>query len=319
MNRCLDLAKRGAGHVSPNPMVGAVLVAGDRVIGEGYHHKHGGPHAEVEAVNSVAKGERHLISKSTLYVNLEPCCTHGKTPPCTDMILTERIPRVVVAMTDPNPNVNGRGLAQLSEAGVEVIANVLEAEARWLNRRFETFQTQQRPYVILKWAQSADGFIGKEGQRVKISSTLSDRLVHKWRSEEDAILVGKRTAQVDNPQLTVRHWTGRNPKRVVLDRENNLSRELHLFDNSAETIVLSQADGPADILVQLYPLGVMSLMVEGGAQVLASFIEANLWDEARVIISSGTLNEGIKAPVLTKAVRHSQALDSDRILLFTNS
>lgn len=318
MQRCLDLAKLGAGAVSHNPMVGAVLVADDRVIGEGYHRKFGGPHAEAEAFNSVPEADRSLIPSSTLYVNLEPCCTTGKTPPCTDLILSQGIRNVVVAMADPNPAVNGKGISQLTQAGVEVVIGTMEDEARWLNRRFVTFHEKQRPYVILKWAQSADGFMGRRGERIKISGALADRLVHKWRSEEDSVLVGTETARIDNPRLTVRHWSGRNPLRVVIDRSHALQSGLHIFDATAETLILDETEDASSMLRQLHEQQVMSVMVEGGRNVLHSFIEANLWDEARVIIGGTSLQSGIEAPLIHRAPTSSMGIGTDRILLFVN-
>lgn len=317
MHRCLALAAHGAGRVSPNPMVGAVVVHDGQVIGEGFHQHYGGPHAEVNAINSVSAENRNLISSATLYVNLEPCCTHGNTPPCTDLIIEHQIPRVVISMQDANASVNGKGATQLRQAGVDVVEGCMEESARWLNRRFTTYHKEQRPYVILKWAQSSDGFIGQTKKRMKISNSMTDRLVHKWRSEEDAVLVGSKTARIDNPRLTARLWPGSNPLRVVADRSGDLPADLEVFDSTAPTLVTS-AKTVRELLNELFRRQVLSVLVEGGAKLLNSFLEANLWDEARVIISDQPLREGVAAPHLPGVPKSRRTIGTDEILLIVN-
>lgn len=238
MRRALELAEWGRGYVSPNPLVGCVIVHEDRIIGEGWHREYGGPHAEVNAVNSVEN--QALLSESTVYVTLEPCAHWGKTPPCANLLVEKKVKKVVIAATDSNPLVGGRGIEILKNAGIEVETGILEKDARWQNRRFFTQIEKQRPYVILKWAQTQDGFVAKENFDSKwISNSHSRQLVHKWRAEEDAILVGKNTAAYDNPRLDVRDWVGKNPIRVVLDSKLELSSELNLFDQSIPTLVFN--------------------------------------------------------------------------------
>lgn len=240
MHRCLQLARLGAGAVAPNPMVGAVLVHEGRIIGEGYHRQYGCPHAEVDCLQSVLEGDKHLIPQSILYVSLEPCAHFGKTPPCADLIIGHKIPHVVVGCRDPFPAVNGKGIEKLQAAGTHVEAGVLEAACRKLNERFFTFHQQHRPYVVLKWAQTADGKMAKDGpERLLISNAMTNRLVHRWRSEEMAILVGTNTAWADNPSLTTRLWPGPNPVRLVVDLHLRLPKNLHLFDASAPTLVFN--------------------------------------------------------------------------------
>lgn len=314
MARCLQLAVQGCGMTAPNPMVGAVLVHQNEIIGEGFHRQFGGPHAEVECIRSVPEGKRELISESTLYVSLEPCNHFGKTPPCTELILEYQIPKVVIGCIDRSPGVNGEGLRRLSEAGVEVIAGVMEREAQFLNRRFFTFHERQRPYVILKWAQTAGGVMGVTGERLKISNAITDRKVHQWRSEESAILVGTKTALLDNPHLTTRLWPGNNPIRIVIDRELVLPGSLHLFDSQAPVWIFNRKRegdeghvkyihcGTEDnltpfILTELHKRNILSLLVEGGAFTLQSFLDSGLWDEARLIVNRELdLSEGLHAP-----------------------
>jgi diaminohydroxyphosphoribosylaminopyrimidine deaminase/5-amino-6-(5-phosphoribosylamino)uracil reductase len=340
MRRCLELAALGAGHVSPNPMVGAVIVHEGRIIGEGYHRKYGEAHAEVNAVNRVLErfeNAEALLKHSTIYVSLEPCAHYGKTPPCADLIIRYRIPKVVVGCRDPFDQVNGKGIEKLNEAGIETVIGVLEEECRHLNRRFFTRVQQHRPYVILKWAQTADGlFAPDKPEQLWITGQEAKRLVHKWRSEEDAILVGKHTAAVDNPQLNVRLWEGRSPKRVVIDRKLELSRDLHLFDQTVETIVINEMktdfEGnvkyialedfnyyvPQYILYQLYLQDVQSVIIEGGAHTLNTFIEAGLWDEARVFTGKLFLGEGIKAPLIKGKLAWSELVGSDELNILYN-
>lgn len=310
MRRCLELAELGAGNVAPNPMVGAVLVYDGTIIGEGYHRKYGQAHAEPNCIRDAeerfAQGATHgfgsagaLLASSTLYVSLEPCAHHGKTPPCADLVVAKGIPKVVVGVRDPFEQVNGKGIDKLERAGVTVVQPVLEEECAGLNKRFFTFHTRRRPYIILKWAQSADGFTGLPGQRTAISNPWSNRLVHRWRSEEAAILVGGRTALVDDPALTNRLWPGNNPTRVVLGRDLPLS--LKLFDDAAPTLVY-ETRVLTEVLEDLHRRSLQSVLVEGGARTLNAFIAEGLWDEIRVIRSSTVhLPGGIAAPIVPQA------------------
>ncbi|MCE8181872.1 riboflavin biosynthesis protein RibD [Porphyromonas gingivalis] len=320
MRRAIELAQNAEGFTSPNPLVGAVLVAHGRIIGEGYHHCAGMPHAEVIAINSVR--DRALLRESTLYVSLEPCSHYGKTPPCAELILREGIPHVVVAMLDPFPSVSGRGIKMLRDAGVSVQVGLLAEEAEELNRHFLTAQRQHRPYVTLKWAESSDGFIDAlrddaSTPPVRLSTPLTTRFVHHRRMIHDAILVGFRTALLDNPSLTVRHWYGRNPLRVVTDRHLALPRHLTLFDGSVPTLVFTEKEQPSgypssvsfvridpsrppveQMLAELHTRGIQSLLVEGGACILRSFIDSGLYDDVRIERSTIILNEGVRAPHL---------------------
>jgi diaminohydroxyphosphoribosylaminopyrimidine deaminase / 5-amino-6-(5-phosphoribosylamino)uracil reductase len=317
MQRCLQLAQPGAGKVAPNPMVGAVLVYNDRVIGEGYHRQYGQAHAEVNCINSVMGGDKHLVSKSTLYVSLEPCAHFGKTPPCADLIIKMEIPKVVIGCRDSYAEVDGKGIAKLKDAGVEVVIGVLEEEAKQLNKRFFTFHAKQRPYIILKWAQSSNYKIANaDFSRVLISNDYTNRLVHKWRSEEAAIMVGTNTALYDNPSLTNRWWAGNNPVRIVIDKALKVSKEQHLFSDGLRTIIFNTVkdedagnllyrqvvDG--DLVLQqvmkvLFDMKIQSVLVEGGARLLQSFIDKGLWDEARVITNNELIiADGIASPEL---------------------
>lgn len=316
MQRCLELARLGAGHVAPNPMVGAVLVHEDRIIGEGYHMQYGQAHAEVNCINSVDASDRALIPFSTIYVSLEPCAHFGKTPPCADRIIAEKIPSVVVGCRDPFPEVNGKGIGKLLAAGVEVIQPVKENECLDINKRFFTYHTKHRPYIILKWAQTSNGIIGNtDHSRLLISNDASNRLVHKWRSEEAAILVGTNTALFDDPSLTTRLWKGNNPVRLVVDRGLRLPASLQLFDGTVRTIVFNdhkyeekdnllyyQVTNDVSLVHQvcnaLYQLNIQSVLIEGGTQLLQSFIDEKMFDEVRVI-TSGTVAPaaGIPAPI----------------------
>lgn len=294
MRRCFDLALRGIGYVSPNPLVGCVITHNGEIIGEGWHKQYGGPHAEVNAVASVADPD--LLPSATVYVNLEPCSHHGKTPPCADMLVAHRVKKVVISNVDSNELVAGKGIEKLRNAGIEVVTSVLESEGRYLNRRFFTFMEQRRPYIILKWAQTADGFMSRgSNDPSRISNELTQQLVHRWRSEEDAFLVGTQTAATDNPKLNVREWTGRNPVRVVIDRKGRLDKSLHLFDGSQPTIVYDNFDNIAN---DLYKRKIQSLVVEGGATTLDLFISSGLWDEARVFVAPTEFMSGLKAPTL---------------------
>ncbi|MBR2201557.1 MAG: bifunctional diaminohydroxyphosphoribosylaminopyrimidine deaminase/5-amino-6-(5-phosphoribosylamino)uracil reductase RibD [Bacteroidales bacterium] len=295
MSRCISLARLGAGNVSTNPMVGAVVVHKGKIIGEGYHRKCGGPHAEVNAINSVK--DPALLPESEIYVSLEPCAHFGKTPPCADLIIEKKIKKVYVGCLDPFSKVDGKGIQKLRAAGVEVVVGVLEKECQDLNRRFFTSVNLKRPYVILKWAQSIDGYIDKDYKPVRISNHQTEILNHKWRSEEDAILVGYNTALRDNPSLTNRLWAGKNPLRVVLDRDGSLPKNLKIFDDSARTVVLDfhGDDMPQNVLTALNEMKVQSLIIEGGASTHRRFIKAGLWDEARIFVADVMLGGGTKA------------------------
>jgi len=347
MHRCLQLAKLGAGHVAPNPMVGAVLVHEGRIIGEGFHEKYGQPHAEVNCLNAVKPSDVNLITSSTLYVSLEPCSHHGKTPPCADLIIGKKIPKVVIGCTDPFIEVKGRGIDKLQKAGIEVILNVLQKECIELNKRFFTFHLQHRPYVVLKWAQSANCKMARADRaRFQISNEFSRRLVHKWRSEEASILVGTNTALSDDPELNNRFWDGANPIRLVTDMELRLPNTLKLFDTQIPTIVFNarqhsiekiafhsthplgkealgyyQVTTDVDLVTQLmhglYQMKVQSVLVEGGAKLLQSFIDQNYWDEIRLITNSELrMEEGIASPTFSGVKIKEEALFSDRIEIF---
>lgn len=323
MQRCIELARNGLCNVSPNPMVGAVIVCNGRIIGEGYHIRCGEAHAEVNAIRSVKY--ESLLKQSTIYVSLEPCSHYGKTPPCADLIIEKQIPRIVIGCRDPFSKVAGRGIQKLRDAGREVIVGVLENECRHLIRRFITFNTLRRPYITLKWAESADGFIDinrTNGQPVVLSTPLTSMLVHKKRSESDAILVGRRTALLDNPSLSVRHWHGKNPVRLVIDKNLSLPPSLHLFNDHIPTLVFTSAerakekcteyitlDGKKDLLPQmmeeLYARGLQALLVEGGAQLHQSFIDAGLWDEIFVEKAHTVLHSGVKAPEIWNKISYS--------------
>lgn len=322
MLQCLSLAEKGAGAVAPNPMVGAVLVYNHEVIGAGYHEQFGGPHAEVNCIRSVSAANQSLIPMSTLYVSLEPCNHTGKTPPCTDLILSSGIKKVVIACVDSSSKVDGKGIARLRDNGVEVIVGVEEQKALELNKRFFTFHQQQRPYIILKWAQSVEGFIGQSDQRVLLSTEECNVVTHQWRAEESAIWVGYNTAALDNPQLNVRLVKGNNPIRIVYDKELSLSYDLHLFDGSIPTIRFNHTQNrqngniewiqiePDKALVQilekLRQRQILSVIIEGGARLLQQFLDEGLWDEVRVIQTATNLSDGVKAPVLKQAVQTNQ-------------
>jgi diaminohydroxyphosphoribosylaminopyrimidine deaminase/5-amino-6-(5-phosphoribosylamino)uracil reductase len=317
MSRCLTLALKGLGNTAPNPMVGCVIVYENRIIGEGYHANFGGPHAEVIAIKSVSN--HSLLGKSTLYVNLEPCTHYGKTPPCTRLIIEKKIPVVITGTLDPNPLVSGKGIQALKREGVNVITDILKEDCLHLNRRFFTFFLKKRPYIILKWAQTKDGFIDVDRKEDKpaaitwITNEACRRLVHKWRAEEQAILVGSGTIIRDNPKLTVRTWPGRNPLRLVIDREGKLSGDIHLLDSSSETVVftnvpLSNKSGLKYILLDkeksiiqsvldfLHSINVQSVMVEGGKILIDEFLRQDSWDEARVFTGDKIFGMGVPAP-----------------------
>lgn len=335
MARCIELAQLGAGHVAPNPMVGAVLVHNDVIIGEGYHQKWGEPHAEVNCLRSVGVQHRHLLSQATMYVSLEPCAHFGKTPPCADLLIENNIRQVVIGCSDPFNQVNGKGIEKLRAAGINVITGILEPECRQLNKRFFTFHTQQRPYIVLKWAQSNNGMVDSTtGARVLISNNFSNRLVHKWRTEEAGILVGTRTALADDPQLNVRWWTGNNPVRMVIDLDLKLPTHLHLFNNQQSTILFNtkkhskeglisyyRIEGKnvlAELMQACYHLKITSLLVEGGPTLHQSLVDAGLWDEARVIENHDlVIDDGVAAASLHHhRLDHSYSLLTDQISFY---
>jgi diaminohydroxyphosphoribosylaminopyrimidine deaminase/5-amino-6-(5-phosphoribosylamino)uracil reductase len=348
MQRCIQLAGFGAGAVAPNPMVGAVLVYSDRIIGEGWHQKYGEAHAEVNCLKSVQEKDKELISRSTLFVSLEPCAHFGKTPPCTDLIIKNKIPKVVIGCRDPFKEVDGKGIEKLSAAGIEVVTGILEEECIELNKRFFTFHTRQRPYIILKWAQTRDGFmapinplqeenLASQRPRLFISNDITNRLVHKWRSEEAAIMIGTNTALLDNPELTARLWPGKSPVRLVIDLNLRLPSSLKIFDGKVKTIVFNylvqeektnlvyfKLDKKMPLIPQLsdslFHLQFQSVLVEGGAKLLQSFIDTGIWDEARVITNTKlTTGNGLPAPVLKSDESYfEEQIQADTISYFRN-
>lgn len=316
IKRCIQLAKNGFGTTYPNPLVGSVIVYNGKIIGEGWHKKAGEAHAEVNAINSVK--DKSLLSKATIYVSLEPCSHFGKTPPCSDLIVKHKIPNVVIGTVDPNPKVAGNGVKKLEENDLSVTVGILEKECQELNKRFFTFYNKKRPYIILKWAESADGFIApiskEKKEPVWLTNEFSRQLVHKWRSEEQAILVGTNTVLEDNPKLNVRDWKGKNPIRIVLDRTGKISKDYSVFDNQTKTIILTEQENLTSsenciyentifdfrlaekIATILWKHNIQSVIIEGGTTTLETFIKANLWDEAKVFKSSSVIKKGIKAP-----------------------
>lgn len=334
IKRCIELARLGKGKVAPNPMVGSVIVYNNQIIGEGYHMKYGGPHAEVNAINSVA--DKSVLSQSTIYVSLEPCAHYGKTPPCADLIIKHKIPKVVVGMQDPFAKVNGEGIKRIKKTGSKVIVGVLQDQCEDLNKPFITFHQKKRPHIILKWAQTSDGFIDKirnknDSQEPNwITNEVCRTLVHKWRAESQAILIGTNTALIDNPKLNVRSWIGNSPLRVVLDRALRLPQKLSIFDQSIPTIVINEKENKTDhnlefikvefdnklldsILNILYKRDIQSLFIEGGQVTLQHFIDKNLWDEARVFTGKINFNEGIRSPNISQPA--TKQINIDKALL----
>lgn len=330
MERCLQLAAMGIGQTRSNPMVGCVVVEDDIIIAEGFHRGYGLPHAEVEALGKLSP-EKDL-SNCTVYVNLEPCSHHGKTPPCADFLISRGVKSVVIASLDPNPLVSGNGVRKLREAGVKVDVGVMESESLELNRRFFTFHTKKRPYVILKWAQSNDGFISPLNHHgiFPLTNTISNILVHKWRSEEMGILVGRKTVEVDNPQLTVRHIQGQNPVRIVFDADCKLKEDRLIFDDQAPAIVFNLKMDSAnngikwiklkgenfisEALQKLHELNVLSVLVEGGSVTLQYFIDNNLWDEARIFKTQVNLLHGVPAPVIQGKQQSVANINTDTLI-----
>ena len=335
MKRCLELASKGLGHVAPNPMVGCVIVHNGEIIGEGYHQKYGEAHAEVNAIASVK--DKSLLPQSTVYVSLEPCAHFGKTPPCSDLLINHNVKCVVVGSLDTNPLVGGKGIEKLRAAGIEVFTGVLEKECRALNKRFFTYHEKKRPYIILKWAQTKDGFISKMPPFTKeenwITTTESKTLVHTWRAQEQAILIGTTTALLDNPALTVRLVEGKNPVRVLIDKDLKVSTINNIFSNKAEAIVFTaknqatkhnityhQIDFTKDITTQildyLYEKKITSLIIEGGTHTLQSFIDKGFWDDARVFTGNKYFETGIKSPVINTHPSSTQLIGDDELQFF---
>ncbi len=336
IQRTCDLARLGGAKVSPNPMVGAVIVADNKIIGEGYHQAYGTPHAEVNAVKSVKPEDKHLLNKSKIYVSLEPCCIQGKTPPCTDLILDQKIPEVVISALDRSPDVNGKSVEILERKGVGVQQKVLPQQGKLLSQPRTTFVTQMRPYIILKFAQTTDGFMATRDQKqFWISNAYTSRLTHKWRSEVNAIMVGKRTAQIDNPSLTTRYYFGNDPVRVVLDKNLSLDGKLQVFDGKVDTLIFNGQKNEQsknlehikldfddqllpNILSKLYEKKISILMVEGGPTLLNAFLEQGLWDEARIITGAIEIKEGLKAPLPPGDPAKKFMLGSDEIAIYFN-
>ncbi len=342
MLRCIQLGEKGLGSTAPNPMVGCVIVYQDKIIGEGYTSPYGGAHAEVNAINSVQN--KTLLPKSTLYVTLEPCSHFGKTPPCADSIAKHKIPEVVIGLKDPHNKVAGKGIEKLKASGCNVIVGVLPVECQLHHKRFLSFQEKKRPYIILKWAETQDGFIAPDKSLRKnspepfwITNPHSKQLVHQWRSQEQAILVGTNTVLEDNPELTTRNWNGKNPVRVIIDKSLRIPTEFHVLDKSVKTIILTETkekskylDGldyeiidfsaplASQICKTLHKQNITSILVEGGAQTLQTFIDENLWDEARVFIGSSTFSKGVLAPRMQGISVSRNKIVSDTLSIYRN-
>lgn len=326
IKRCLEIAKNGLGNTRPNPMVGSVIVHDNKIIGEGFTSPYGGNHAEVNAINSVLNQD--LLKEATIYVTLEPCSHFGKTPPCSDLIIKHKIPNIIIGCLDENEKVSGRGIKRLKDAGCTVKVGVLEAECKKHHKRFFTFHNKKRPYIILKWAETQNGFIAPETRNeqkpVWITNIYSRQLVHKWRAEEQAILVGTNTVLKDNPSLTTRNWTGFNPTRVVIDAVKKLPKNLNVFNNEAFTIIISdeQIDFSKPIAKQicnyLFEKNINSIIVEGGTKTLQTFIDENIWDEARVFKGTNTFKHGVKAPVLGGRLISQETIITDTLYIYNN-
>lgn len=339
IKRCIELAQNGLGTTYPNPMVGSVIVYNGQIIGEGWHKKAGEPHAEVNAVNSVK--DKSLLKKATIYVSLEPCSHFGKTPPCCDLIIANEIPNIVIGTVDPNEKVAGKGILKLIEAGRNVTVGVLEDECNELNKRFFTFHQKKRPYIILKWAESQDGFLSpkkvqdQDRKPIWITNQYSRQLVHKWRTEEQAILVGTQTVVDDNPKLNARDWSGNNPVRVILDQNNRISENSFIFDETVKTIIFSKTakaskeniqfeivdfekNSIPQILDVLYQNQIQSIIIEGGKQTLQSFIDENIWDEARIFIGKSVFENGTKAPIISKKNINKTNILTDELIELRN-
>lgn len=342
MQRSIQIAKNGLGTTAPNPMVGAVITHDNIIIGEGYTSPYGGPHAEVNAINSV--NEKSLLTKATLYVTLEPCSHFGKTPPCADLIIENNIPRVVIGLKDPHQKVAGKGIKKLKDAGCDVTVGVLETVCAEHHKRFLTYHIQKRPYIILKWAETADGFIAPTSTMRKsnpepywITGNVARQLVHKWRSEEQAILVGTQTVLEDNPKLNVRQWTGKSPIRIILDRRLNIPEDAHVLNGKHRTIVFTSTTNNVqhkknveyigidfnnsnvkELCSALYDLNIQSVIIEGGAKTLQHFIDAKLWDEARIFKGPSNFTKGIKAPAINGVLAYSKQVGNDTLTVLRN-
>ena len=330
MRRCLALAQNARGNTYPNPMVGAVFVRNGSIIGEGWHHKAGEPHAEVHALKNVKPAD---LAQGTLYVNLEPCAHTGKTPPCCNLIISKGVKRVVVGAIDPNPKTAGKGIKAMEDAGIEVIRGVLEDDCKELNKRFYCYHTNKRPYIILKWAQSADGFMAPkddvEGSVFWISDTHSQQLVHRWRSEEHAILVGRNTVELDNPQLTTRKWEGKNPIRLIIDPNNAISKDAAVLNSESKTVlfnyskrikeknlvweVVDEKEPLQSILEKCHGMKIQSILVEGGQRTLSTFLDENIWDECRIITATKTLVKGLEAPKKPRGISVEKKIVGDSL------
>lgn len=337
MQRCLELAQKGIGTTRPNPSVGSVLVVDDKIIGEGFTKPYGQSHAEVNAIESVE--DTNLLKRATMYVTLEPCSHYGKTPPCSLLIVNSEIPKVVIGCLDTNSLVSGKGIQMLQDAGCEVITGVLEEECRMQHRRFFTFHEKKRPHIILKWAESKDGFIAPESRKsrepVWITNKISRQLVHQWRAQEHAILVGTTTAVEDNPRLNVRNWDGGNPTRVVIDKDLKVLKDSHLYDQSMKTIFLTEKEQENEInllfeklnfsksLAQeicdvLFKHNIQSVIIEGGTKTIQTFIDAGFWDEARIFTGDVMFEGGVKAPIFNFEPISQKVLGSDILKTYYN-
>lgn len=339
--RCLELGENAIGTAAPNPAVGACIIHNDKIIGEGFTSHYGGPHAEVNALSNVE--DKSLLPQSTLYVSLEPCSHHGKTPPCSDAIIAAGILRVVIGIQDPNSAVNGKGISSLENAGIEVITGVLEDACREHHKRFLSFHEKQSPFIILKWAQTSDGFLapdaglrGDEKKPYWITGTLARQRVHQWRSQEQAVLVGSNTVLADNPELNVRRWTGTSPIRVILDQQNEVSASHRVCNDTAPSWIISpdtRNDLPShvvnipipfderlleNLLKELHQRKISSLFVEGGKQTLQTFMDSGLWDEARVFTGNKEFGDGLKAPSATGGIVHRENIGADTLLIYRN-
>lgn len=341
MKRCLELAELGNGQVSPNPLVGCVIVSGGKIIGEGYHKKYGQAHAEVNAINAVLEkyGDQatELLKNATAYVSLEPCAHFGKTPPCADLLIRHQLKKVVVGNRDPFADVDGKGIEKLRNAGIEVVTGLLEKECSFVNRRFFTRIKQQRPYIILKWARTANGYFApKNTVQQWISGPMAKKLVHKWRTEEDAILIGKQTALADNPQLSAREWPGKNPIRILIDRNLDVPDSSLIYNDVAKTVIFNEQKTdvtgnihyiqmedmqyylPQKIAFQLYLMDIQSVIIEGGANILNQFISGGLWDEARVFNSATSWDTGIHSPQINGKITSVTEIGSDQVTIYEN-
>jgi diaminohydroxyphosphoribosylaminopyrimidine deaminase/5-amino-6-(5-phosphoribosylamino)uracil reductase len=332
IKRCIEIAKNGLGTTAPNPMVGCVIVLDHNIIGEGFTSPYGGNHAEVNAINAVK--DKSLLKKATLYVTLEPCSHFGKTPPCSDLIIKHQVPEVVIGTLDTHSKVAGKGIASLQDNGCNVTVGILENDCKEHHKRFFTFHNKKRPYIILKWAESADGFIApmypepdsgtQEAKPVWITNEISRQLVHKWRTEEQAILVGTNTVIKDNPSLTVRDWTGKNPIRIVIDKAQKLSKSFTVFDDKAETLIISEANADFNqplaqqICSLIHKFNINSVIIEGGAQTLQAFIDENIWDEARVFKGEVRFKEGVKSPKFSGKSISEKTILKDVLTIYKN-